>query len=102
MTKLPCLLALVAALASCGHREDSTSSSSEPATTTQLSTSTAGLTPIQTAKGKMIRLDGRFENAVIAHRTADGAITTECHDQQAEADAFMHGTSASATKVEVQ
>ena len=104
------LLAL-AALASC---QGESTTSSDPTTRTSisapapgsqgvtLSTSGAGLVERRTAKGVSVQLDGRFEQAVIARRNADGSISTECHDEQAEADAFAVGTTPAAHTLEVQ
>ena len=102
------LLAL-AALASC---QGESTTSSEPSARTitapapgsqgvTLSTSGAGLVERRTAKGVSVQLDGRFEQAVIARRNADGSISTECHDEQAEADAFAVGTTPAAHTLEV-
>jgi hypothetical protein len=67
-----------------------------------LRTDATGLVQTTTAKGTSIQLEGRFENAVIAHREPDGTIKTECHDDQHAAEAFMQGASASAAKLEVK
>jgi hypothetical protein len=100
-----CLLA-IASLSSCWDDSPGTPRSDEPAaTSTQrsgLTTDTAGLVPTTSAKGTTVHLAGRFENAVIAHRHADGSIATECHDTPQEAEAFMQGTSASSAPVEVK
>ena len=95
-----CLLAL-SALASCGGDPSSSAPSSKEATTSAasttgqaitLTTSSAGLAPEAAPKGgTMVRLEGHFQSAVIARRNADGTITTECHDEQAEAEAFVQG-----------
>lgn len=88
-----CFLAMTA-LASCGGEPSDPQGSAEPqaGVKTQelgLSTSSVGLTKTATAKGTSVKLDGRFESAVIARRDADGAITTECHDDEQEAQAFL-------------
>lgn len=59
----------------------------------QLTTQSAGLTQqaAPSGKGMMMQLDGRFENAVIARRSADGSISTACHDEQQPAEAFARG-----------
>jgi hypothetical protein len=51
-----------------------------------------GLVQTQTANGASVKLDGQYENAVLARRNADGTMSVECHDDQAEAEAFVHGT----------
>lgn len=67
-----------------------------------LTTQSAGL--VQQAppngKGTMMQLDGRFENAVIARRNADGSISTACHDEQAPAESFARG--AGPAQIEVK
>jgi hypothetical protein len=89
----------IAILSSCGNGSSTTARSDEPATASAtqplaLTTDTAGLAPTTTAQGTAVRLEGRFENAVIARRNADGSITTECHDNQQEAEAFMRSAAA--------
>ena len=107
LLRLGCLLAVVT-LSSC-HDEASAPAGNEPAAraATQpvaLRTDSAGLIQTTTGKGTSIQLEGRFENAVVAHREPDGTINTECHDDQHAAESFMQGTSASASvgKLEVK
>jgi hypothetical protein len=104
-------LFVVAALASCAGRGDdaqkSTSQASQAAAPAgqgqplTLTTVGAGLVQQPTAKGTMVRLQGQFESAVVARRNADGTISTACHDEQAQAQAFMQGA-ATAPAIEVK
>lgn len=71
---------------------DPTTTSPRTSATTQglaLTTSATGLAVKTTAKGKQVELDGRFQAAVVVRRAADGTLASECHDEQAEADAFL-------------
>jgi len=102
--RVACFLTL-ATLTSCRGNADTPATDDPTARAAQsvtLSTDTAGLVQTTTTKGTTVQLDGRFQNAVVAHRAADGTITTECHDDQQAAESFMQGTSASAAKVELQ
>jgi hypothetical protein len=79
----------------------------QPATTSslgslQLRTDSAGLVPTKSAKGTAVKLDGRFENAVIARRNPNGSITVECHDDTDQAEAFLAGQPRDAAHLEVQ
>jgi hypothetical protein len=96
-------------LAGCGTSTEPEAASnqhrSQPAVTAQpvqLSTDGVGLAPTVTAKGMAVNLEGRFQSAVIARRNADGSISTECHDDQAAADAFVQGGPATRIQLEVQ
>jgi len=96
-----CAVALTA-LSSC---HDDAGGSGQPATgvTPQavvLNQSSAGLVPTTTARGTSVRLDGRFQNAVVARRNADGTLVTECHDDPQAAEAFVQGTGAASQKAE--
>lgn len=100
-----CLFAL-AALASCDGDASSTQTSSKQSAATKaqpltLTTSSAGLVQETTPKGVKAGLQGHFENAVIVRRNADGTLTTECHDEQQQAEAFMQG-GATPTNPEVK
>jgi len=91
-----CVLAL-ATLPGC---HDDATGSGQPATgaaqqAVVLNTSSSGLVQTTTAKGTTVQLDGRFQNAVIARRAADGTIVTECHDDPQQAEAFIQATPAS-------
>ena len=97
-----CLFALTTLAGCAGEAGDTSKTSSKEAAATpvaqplNLTTDSTGLVEQQTANGVMVQLDGRFESAVIARRNADGTITTECHDEQHQAEAFMQGTTAGA------
>lgn len=98
-----CLFA-IAALASCQGDKDSTQTSSNEseavtAKPITLRTDSVGLVPKTTAKGTTVQLEGRFESAVLARRNADGSLSTECHDHQPAAEAFMQGAQDSHTEV---
>ena len=67
-----------------------------------LSTESTGLVQTMSAKGIAVQLDGRFQNAVMARRNADGSISVECHDDQDAADAFVQGQPAVTTQGEVK
>lgn len=105
MTKLVfagCALAF-ATLASC--HDDAGGSGPLAAATQQaivLSKSSAGLVPTTTAKGTSVDLEGRFQNAVIARRNADGTLVTECHDDPQAAEAFVNATAPASQKVETK
>lgn len=102
-------LIALAMLAGCtGDSNHTPSSSSRSAASTApvaqqavtLTTQSAGLVQQATPKGTMMQLDGRFQSAVLARRNADGSITTECHDEQQPAAAFMQG--AAPAQIEVK
>ncbi|HWU91013.1 MAG TPA: hypothetical protein VN253_27295 [Kofleriaceae bacterium] len=67
-----------------------------------LTTDSTGLVKTVSSKGMAVQLDGRFENAVIARRNPDGTITTECHDDQAAAEAFVQGAPSPHSQIEVR
>lgn len=67
-----------------------------------LSTDSAGLVQTVSAKGVAVQLDGRFQNAVMARRNADGSISVECHDDQDAAEAFLQGHPAVTAQGEVK
>jgi type 1 fimbria pilin len=106
-----CLFAVVV-LSSCAGD----SSDSQPATGTKtsatgtavltqsvvLTTDPTGLVPTATAKGLAIQLDGRYQNAVMARRNADGTLSVECHDEQDAAEAFVQGGQTASTQNEVK
>ena len=54
-----------------------------------LTTSPTGQVVRKTAKGTQVELGGTHEHAMIARRNADGSITTECHDDQHQAEAAL-------------
>jgi hypothetical protein len=79
----------------------------QPATATspgtvQLRTDSAGLVQTRTATGTSVKLDGRFQNAMIARRNANGSLTVECHDDTQQAEAFLQGPERDAANHEVQ
>lgn len=100
-------LCALAALAGCAGDSSSTSSSSQPVASTTtatqqaitLTTQSTGLVQQVTPKGVMVRLDDRFQNAVIARRNADGSVSVECHDDQQQADAFVQGAAPAQAEV---
>jgi hypothetical protein len=98
-----CALAF-ATLASC--HDDAGGSEPLAAAVTQqavvLTKSSVGLVPTKTAKGISVDLHGRFQNAVIARRSADGTLVTECHDDPQAAEAFVNGTAPASQKVETK
>jgi hypothetical protein len=80
---------ILAALPNCGNTTDSSlSAAAKPIT---LRTDSIGLTQVHTANATLIKLDGRFQNAVMIRRNADGTMTTECHNSQQAAEAFFQG-----------
>ncbi len=95
MRKLVRALFALAAIAGCNGDSSSTQTPSKPSASTvqppTLTTSSAGLVEQPAVKGVKVQLQGHFENAVIARRNADGTLTTECHDEQESAEAFMQG-----------
>lgn len=70
--------------------------------TLQLRTDGAGLVQTRSAKGNAVKLDGRFQNAMIARRNANGSVTVECHDDNDQAEAFLAGQPRDAANHEVQ
>ncbi len=54
-----------------------------------LTTSPTGQVARTTAKGKVLDLGDSHQHAMIARRNADGSITTECHDEQQQAEAAL-------------
>jgi hypothetical protein len=68
----------------------------------QLRTDSAGLVQTRSATGVSVKLDGRYENAMIARRNADGSVTVECHDDTQQAEAFVQATGRDAHNREVQ
>jgi hypothetical protein len=103
------LFALVT-LASCAGDSSSTTSSSksskqsavsaaQPAQSITLTTDGAGLVKKATAKGVTMHLEDRFQSAVIVRRNADGSLTTECHNEQHEAEAFVQGAATTTSGV---
>lgn len=110
MRNLFCAGALVAlaTLASCGGDPSSAPSSStrsaastaaQPQQAIRLTTASTGLARQVTPKGVKVQLDGHFQNAVLARRNADGTLSTECDDEQQQADAFMQGATATRSEV---
>ncbi len=87
---------IVLLVAACG-REGSQSEGTEPAAVPvaakqsliSLSRDTQGLQVRNAGKAKQVRLDGTFQSAVIARRTTDGALQSECFDDAAAAESFM-------------
>ena len=103
------LFALVT-LASCAGDSSSTPSSSksskqsavsaaQPAQSITLTTDGAGLVQKATPKGVTVQLEDRFQSGVIVRRNADGSLTTECHNEQHEAEAFVQGAAAATSGV---
>lgn len=93
-----CLFALTA-LSACGTNDksqptDETNSTASTGQSIVLSTDGAGLVQQVTAKGIIVHLDDQFHNAVLARREADGSVSTECHNEQGTADAFLQGRTA--------
>lgn len=94
-------------LASCMGDASSTSSSSkqsaasaaQPVQAVKLTTDSTGLVQKATPKGVVLEHDDHFQHAVIARRNADGSLSTECHDEQHEAEAFVQGAAATASEV---
>jgi hypothetical protein len=93
-------------LASCAGDSSSTPSSSkqsavstttQPAQSITLTTDGTGLVQQATANGVTVQLEDRFQSAVIARRNADGSVTTECHDDQHQAESFVQGAAAAVT-----
>jgi hypothetical protein len=76
--------------------------SPSPSLGIQLRTDSAGLTPTRSALGTAVKLDGRFENAMIARRNTDGSVTVECHDDEQQAQAFLAAPGRDAHNREVQ
>ena len=62
----------------------------------------AGLAQTQAATGSSVKLDGRYENAVVARRNADGSLSVECHDDTQSAEAFVAGTPKAPATQELQ
>lgn len=94
-----CLFALTTLVGCAGDAAEPKTSSKEAAATPavqqlNLTTNSAGLVEQQTANGVKIDLDGRFTNAVMARRNADGSLSVECHDEQHQAEAFLQGATA--------
>lgn len=96
-------------LTSCAGDSSSTSSSSsskqsavsaaQPVQAVKLTTDGTKLVQKATPKGVMLEHDDHFQHAVIARRNADGSLSTECHDEQHEAEAFMQGAAATTSEV---
>lgn len=95
-----CLFALTASSA-CGSNENS-QASADPASTASksqplvLRNDSAGLVQTVNANGITIRLGRHFEHAMLVRQNADGSSSVECHDEQATAEAFLQGRTASA------
>lgn len=105
LVRAGCFLAVVV-LASCrGESSEPTSDDTEAAATTKavvLNRDASGLVRTRAPGGGVqLRLDGRFEQAVMAKRNADGSVSTECHDDQHEAEQFLQRP-ATANKAELQ
>jgi hypothetical protein len=77
-----------------GCRDDAPpQAANDPATSSTslgitLRTDGAGLAPVATGKGTMVKLSGQFENAVLARRNPNGTTSVECFDNQQQAEAF--------------
>src|SRR6188474_1042490 len=90
-----CAVWLIAMAALAGCRDTADQSTAEPETASigqpvVLRTDDTGLTQTRTAKAVKANVEGRFENAVLARRNADGSLTTECHNTQEGSEAFLN------------
>ena len=93
-------LAMVAGCQGDTGSTQTSTSTQESASTAQpltLTTSTVGLVEQATPNGVAVQLDERFQSAIVARRNADGTISTGCHDEQADAEAFLQGAVATQT-----
>lgn len=97
-------LVAVAALSSCQDSGESPAGSSDspPSAPLTLRTDSVGLVPVQTSRGKQLKLEDRFQHAAIARRNSDGSITTECHDSEEAATAFARGATTAVATPEVR